>query len=276
MKDDTARREAPVRAARQEQLATALAVVQDRIAVACVDSGRSEAEQPALIVVTKFHPAADVAALAALGIQDLGENREHEAAGKYTEVSELLGEASERLRWHFIGQLQSNKAKSVVRYASALHSIDRASLVTALARALPERRPESAGLLNCFIQVDLDEELAGLSAQSAEGLAKTRGGAAPAQVPFLAEQIAQTTGLELAGLMAVAPLPEAGREPAYAATPEQAFARLAELSARLRQEHPGAVSISAGMSADLEAAVAHGATHLRVGSDVLGPRPAVR
>ncbi|MFJ4261817.1 YggS family pyridoxal phosphate-dependent enzyme [Paenarthrobacter nicotinovorans] len=234
--------------ARSAQLAERLTVVTHRIQAATAAAGRTEA--PRLIVVTKFHPADDVRRLSALGITDVGENRDQEAAAKAAELSGL------DLRWHFIGQLQSNKAKSVAKYASSVQSIDRLQVVDALAKAIA-REQEASGRtdLDCFIQVSLDDDAG-----------SHRGGAAPELVGNLAERIESAPGLRLSGLMAVAPL---------GADPEEAFARLAGISEALRRDHPGATGISAGMSQDLEAAVKFGATHLRIGSDILGSRPAV-
>ncbi|WP_346959059.1 YggS family pyridoxal phosphate-dependent enzyme [uncultured Arthrobacter sp.] len=234
---------------RLAQLRERLDVVRQRIDDAVAAAGRQST--PELIVVTKFHPAEDVARLAALGVTDVGENRDQEASGKAAALQEL------DLRWHFIGQLQSNKAKSVVKYAHAVHSVDRPQLVAALAKALrAEQERTGRGDLDCFIQVSLDDDADG-----------HRGGALPADVPELAAQLAAAAGLRLAGVMAVAPL---------GAAPEAAFQKLAEISARLRADHPQATGISAGMSQDLEAAIRFGATHLRIGSDILGPRPALR
>jgi pyridoxal phosphate enzyme (YggS family) len=224
---------------------------------------------PELIVVTKFFPAADVAALATLGVTDVGENRDQEASQKAAELADTA--AGESLRWHFIGQLQKNKAKSVVRYAHAVHSVDRASLVGALARAMTaeQERRSAAGQpprpeLLCLIQVDLDERP---ELPEAGETAGPRGGAKPEQIEELARAVDAANGLRLGGLMAVAPL---------GADPVPAFARLMDYSAGLCGIFPEASMVSAGMSQDLEAAIAAGATHLRVGSDVLGPRPALR
>lgn len=234
--------------ARSAELAERLDAVSHRIKAATVAAARSDT--PRLIVVTKFHPADDVRRLAALGIADVGENRDQEAAAKAAGLTEL------DIRWHFIGQLQSNKAKSVAKYASSVQSIDRPQLVDALAKAVA-REQDATGRadLDCFIQVSLEND-AGTH----------RGGAAPAMVGDLAARIESAAGLRLCGLMAVAPL---------GADPEQAFANLAGISAALRADHPSATAISAGMSQDLEAAVKFGATHLRIGSDILGSRPAV-
>jgi len=230
------------------QLQERLTAVRARISAATLAAGRSV--EPELIVVTKFHPAADVARLAALGIRDVGENRDQEASAKAAGLTEL------GLRWHFIGQLQSKKAKSVVKYAHSVQSVDRLQLVEALAKAMLRAQEESGRAeLECFIQVSLDDDAG-----------EHRGGTAPAAVGQLADSIASAAGLRLAGVMAVAPL---------GARPEDAFEKLAGISAALREAHPGATAVSAGMSQDLEAAVRFGATHLRIGSDILGSRPPV-
>ncbi|MFE4197290.1 YggS family pyridoxal phosphate-dependent enzyme [Paenarthrobacter sp. NPDC056912] len=234
--------------ARTDELAGRLGVVQRRIEAATLAAGRSDA--PRLIVVTKFHPAADVRRLVALGIGDVGENRDQEAASKTAELTDL------DVRWHFIGQLQSNKAKSVAKYAASVQSIDRPQVVDALAKAIAREQDTSGRSdLECFIQVSLDDD-AGAH----------RGGALPSEVEALAARIESAAGLQLAGLMAVAPL---------GADPETAFDKLAGISRDLRAIHPAASAVSAGMSQDLEAAVKFGATHLRIGSDILGSRPAL-
>ena len=240
---------------RAADLSRRLEAVRTRISEAAAASGRTE---PGLVVVTKYFPASDAAILADLGVRDVGENKAQEAEAK---ASQLAGTP---LRWHFIGQLQTNKAKSVVKYASAVHSVDRQSLVAALAKAMAaeNRRRTDAGQpargpLDCYLQLDLRRE---------ESPQPGRGGARPGEMLDLAAAVASQPDLRLAGLMAVAPL---GEDPAIA------FAWLQELSAVLTARYPGASGISAGMSQDLEAAVARGATHLRIGSDVLGPRPAV-
>lgn len=236
--------------ARTVQLRDRLAAVRQRIDGAAAAAGRP-GDPPQLIVVTKFHPADDVRRLSALGITDVGENRDQEAADKAAQLTDL------DVRWHFIGQLQSNKAKSVVRYAHAVHSVDRLQLAAALAKAMAAERGRTGRTpLECFIQVSLDDDADG-----------HRGGALPADVPGLAEMLAGSADLRLAGVMAVAPL---------RAEPAAAFDRLAAVSARLTALHPEATGISAGMSQDLEAAIRSGATHLRIGSDILGPRPALR
>ncbi|UPO77956.1 YggS family pyridoxal phosphate-dependent enzyme [Arthrobacter sp. Helios] len=241
---------------RAADLQARLTSVRRRISDAAAAAGR---EEPRLIVVTKYFPASDAALLAGMGVRDVGENKAQEAESK---AAELPGSG---LNWHFIGQLQTNKAKSVVKYARAVHSVDRPGLITALAKAMAAedaRRREAGGEgrepLECYLQMDLrtqPDEAAG------------RGGARPQNMLELAAAVEREPALRLKGLMAVAPL---GEDPAAA------FGRLQELSRELTARHPAAAGISAGMSQDLESAVACGATHLRIGSDILGPRPAVR
>lgn len=248
------------RTARTAELAERLSAVRARIRAAAPPG-----PPPTLIVVTKYFPASDVELLAGLGVTDVGENKDQEAAAKAAEAAPL------GLSWHFIGQLQSNKAKSVVRYAQAVHSVDRTSLVKALTKAMgaEQQRRAGAGLppradLDCFLQVDLRDHGSAAGAASA---GPARGGALPDELPALAAAAAAAPGLRLAGLMAVAPL---------GGDPREAFARLRALSAQLQEAHPAATGMSAGMSGDLEAALEYGATHLRIGSDILGPRPPVR
>jgi pyridoxal phosphate enzyme (YggS family) len=237
---------------RERELAANLRAVRDRVARACSDAGRSPAELT-LVAVTKTFPASDIALLAELGVSDIGENRDQEASAKVAQLSQEWGEpAQQRLRWHFIGALQTNKARSVARYAHLVHSVDRLRLVEALSAAAARRSVP----LRCLVQVDLDPEPK-----------PGRSGAPVANVPPIASAIAASSGLELSGLMAVAPLGD---------DPWRAFERLAAVAAALHREHPGATVVSAGMSDDLEAAIANGATHLRVGAALLGSRPHAR
>ncbi|MFE0473069.1 YggS family pyridoxal phosphate-dependent enzyme [Streptomyces sp. NPDC058947] len=233
---------------RKDELAANLAKVERRIADACAAAGRSR-EDVTLIVVTKTYPASDVRMLAELGVRHVAENRDQDAAPKAAACSDLP------LTWHFVGQLQTNKVRSVVNYADFVQSVDRSRLVTALSK-----EAERAGReLGCLLQVALD---AGVSGRG------ERGGVAPEGVEELAGLVAGAPGLRLAGLMTVAPL--TGE---YAGREQAAFERLMDLSTDLRRSHPAATMVSAGMSADLEQAVAAGATHVRVGSAVLGVRP---
>ena len=221
-----------------------LRAVRARIAAAARAVGR-DPDSVALLAVSKTWPADDVRALAALGQQDFGENRAQELMGKAAEL------AGVDLRWHFIGQLQRNKAAAVARLGAVVHSVDREALVGVLGRV----GEETGDPVEVYVQVDLG---------GPEGELAARGGARPDDVPALAEAVARRSGVRLLGLMAVAPR---GEEPAAA------FARLADLSARLRADHPDAVGISAGMSGDLEAAVAAGSTLVRVGTAIFGDRP---
>ncbi|WP_435151807.1 YggS family pyridoxal phosphate-dependent enzyme [Micromonospora aurantiaca (nom. illeg.)] len=241
-----------VRPERRAELAAGLARVRARIADACAAAGRRR-DEVTLVAVTKTYPAADVVALAGLGVTDVGENRDQEAAPK----AEAVAAAGAAPRWHFIGQLQRNKARSVVRYADVVQSVDSVRLAAALDAAAGAVRDRP---LDVLVQVSIDGDPA-------------RGGALPGAadpqrgLDPVAAAVAGADGLRLAGLMAVAPL---GWEP------DRAFARLAELAEALRADHPGATVLSAGMSGDLESAVGHGATHVRVGSALLGMRPALR
>ena len=231
---------------RRDEVEAGLGRVRERISAACADAGRDEAEVH-LIVVTKTFPPQDVRILAGLGVTDVGENRHQEAAGKHAQCSDL------DLTWHFVGALQTNKAAAVAEYADVVHSVDRPRLVRALGKATED----SGRALRCLLQVSLD-------GGDNRGRTGRRSGAAPEQVLRLADEVARHPRLELAGVMAVAPL---GQDPA------PAFARLADVAASLRAEHPAATMVSAGMSADLEVAIRAGATHVRVGSAVLGERP---
>lgn len=226
---------------RLDELAANLADVRGRVDAACRDAGRDPTDVT-LVVVTKTWPADDVRRLALLGVTDVGENRDQEAGPKQALAHDLP------IRWHFIGQLQRNKAKSVARYADVVESVDRPGLVAALAAARDPERP-----MDVLLQVSLDGST-------------DRGGSLPEDIPELAELVEQAPSLRLAGLMAVAPLGE---------DPDRAFARLAMISADLLGHHPEARVLSAGMSGDLEAAIRHGATQVRVGSAVLGHRPRV-
>ncbi len=219
-------------------LADRLREVDDRIADAARAAGRDPAELTR-IVVTKFHPASLVRELFELGVRDIGENRHQEAAAKAGELADI------GISWHFVGQLQSNKARAVRRYAAAVHSVDRASLIRALATGEPDD-----GVLDCFVELNLTDD-------------PGRGGVPPAAVESLAEQVAAAPGLRLRGVMAVAPLD---------AEPRAAFARVRTVSERIQSLVPGATDISAGMSDDFAEAIAEGATHLRIGTAITGKR----
>jgi pyridoxal phosphate enzyme (YggS family) len=233
---------------RLAELATNLGEVRERIATAARSVGR-RAEDVTLVAVSKTWPAHDVRLLHGLGDRAFGENRDQEAQPKARAVADLP------VQWHFIGQLQTNKARSVATYADVVESVDRAKLVTAL-----QRGAEAADrVLTCLIQVDLDPD--------AGSGTKPRGGALPGEIAELAEAISGSDRLRLGGLMAVAPLD---------VDPDEAFSHLAALAEQVRATHPKATILSAGMTADLEAGIRAGATHVRVGSAVFGRRPPVR
>jgi hypothetical protein len=232
---------------RPAELAARLTAARSRIAAACAAAGRDPAEIT-LIAVTKTYPASDVLALAGLGLTDFGENRDQEAEPKAAAVSA----AGQPVTWHFIGQLQTNKANSVARYADFVHSVDRIRLVRALGTAARAADRE----LTCLVQVSLDAPAAGRAEQA-------RGGVPPAMLTEVAAAIEAEEGLTLGGLMAVAPL---------GADPGTAFAPLRGLSDTIRSVNASATLVSAGMSGDLEAAIECGATHLRIGTALLGDR----
>ncbi|RZQ63216.1 YggS family pyridoxal phosphate-dependent enzyme [Amycolatopsis suaedae] len=234
---------------RREELRAALAEVRARVDAACVAAGRAPAEVR-LLAVTKTFPASDAALLTDLGMTDLAENRDQEASAKHAELAGLRPDSG--VRWHMVGRLQRNKARSVVRWADEVQSVDSVRLADALARATRTAvdAGERVGPLDVLVQVSLDADPA-------------RGGCPLTQLGELADHIARSGDLRLRGLMAVAPLD---------AEPGAAFQRLAEASENLRKDHPGAVELSAGMSGDLEQAIAHGSTCVRVGTALLGRR----
>ncbi len=247
--------------ARVHALRDSLEQVEARIERACAASGRAR-DSVTLIVVTKFFPARDVMALIHLGVSDIGESRDQEARIKVEHVRTQVN-ADAMPSVHIVGQVQTKKARSIVRYADAVHSVDRSRLVTALDRATGSAiaEGERGGPLDVTLQVDLDD-----------GDEERRGGVRPGEAASLAEDIVAAEFLRLRGVMAIAPAGAANEPEALT----EAFAELARCHARIRSSHPGAQWLSAGMSGDLEEAVAVGATHLRVGSAILGSRPPQR
>jgi pyridoxal phosphate enzyme (YggS family) len=230
---------------RRAELVTALGAVRARLVAACNAANR-DPRTVTLVAVTKTYPASDVAILARIGVTDVGESRDQEAAAKVVETAALLTDVAPP-RWHFVGRLQSRKCRSVASYAAAVHSVDRVSLAGKLADgAAAAGRPG----LDVFIQVSLDGD-------------PDRGGVVVEGVAEVAAAVAARPELRLRGVMAVPPL---------GADPDLEFARLAEVSLAVRREHPDADAISAGMSDDLEVAVKHGSTHVRVGTALLGRR----
>lgn len=233
--------------ARRAEISHALGTVRRRIDEACAAAGRSPLDV-ALLVVTKTFPASDVHLLAELGCGAVAESRDQEAKAKHAEVAA----AGISLRWHMIGQVQRKKARSIVGWADVVESVDRIPLAEALSVAATAQGHD----LEVLIQVSLDA-----------GHTEGRGGCAPADVPELARSILSLPGLRLGGVMAVAPHP---------GDPDEAFARLAEVHRTVLVAAPDATTMSAGMSDDLEAAVRHGATQVRIGGAILGKRPAIR
>ncbi|WP_334152016.1 YggS family pyridoxal phosphate-dependent enzyme [Microbacterium sp.] len=220
-------------------LRTRLSAIDARIADAARLAGRDPAEITR-IVVTKFHPASLVRELHELGVAEVGENRQQELSAKQAELAVL------DLRWHFIGQAQTNKASAIRRSANVVHSIDRPRIADALDRAA-----EDDTRLDVLVQINLTDDLG-------------RGGVAPADAVGLAEHVLTLPTLRLRGVMAVAPLDE---------EPASAFARLRDVADGIRTVDSDATWISAGMTGDFVEAIAAGATHLRIGSAITGPRP---
>ncbi|SNQ45655.1 conserved hypothetical protein [Frankia canadensis] len=265
-------------AARRAGLTGRLERVRERIDAAARAAGRDPARLT-LIAVSKTYPAEDVVMLHTLGLRDFAENREQEAGPKVNLVTRGLAAgpagpvgpvaggsgpfgAADGPRWHFVGQLQRNKARSVLRWADWVQSVDRPGLVGVLSRLAVER-----GLpLSVCLQVSLGIRSATDGSDTAGVAGSGRGGIDPGGLPDLADLVAEAPGLELRGVMAVAPRGEPARS---------AFELLRKVSNRLVADHPEATVISAGMSGDLEAAIAEGATHLRIGTALFGERPGV-
>ena len=225
---------------RRDELAERLSELEERLVQACAAAGRPRTAVR-LVAVTKTWPVSDVMLLRDLGVRDVGENRDAEAAGKAAQVPDLC--------WHFVGSVQSNKARSVASYADVVHSVDRVRLVSALA----DGARRAGRSVEVFVQVSLDSD-------------PNRAGVPPEGVPAVADAVATAQGLVLGGVMAVAPQDQ---------DPARAFALLATVAGALQRDHPQARAVSAGMSGDLEPAVLAGATLVRVGTALLGPRPAL-
>jgi PLP dependent protein len=245
---------------RSAELVSALAAVRGRLTDAAAGVGR-DPQSVTLIAVTKTFPASDLSILMSLGVRDLGESRDQEARAKLREYRMMHRDEEfnpeHKPRVHFVGRLQTNKCRSVAGYAYCVHTVDRPQVAAALADGVQHATREGLAItevrgqrLPVFLQVSLDGD-------------PKRGGTPIDGVAALADTIAGTAELALLGVMAVPPL---------GADPDDAFARLGEVSRRLCDSHPGAGAISAGMSDDFEAAVRNGATHVRIGSALLGRR----
>ncbi|PAY24335.1 YggS family pyridoxal phosphate-dependent enzyme [Dietzia natronolimnaea] len=238
---------------RTEELAARLAETRERLDAALAAAGRQDGVD--LVVVTKFHPVGDVARLARLGVRDLGENRVQEAAAKVADLSATEPDLARAVRWNMIGHIQSNKAAAVAGWADRVHSVDSVKVASGLdkGRGRAAADGDHPGVLPVLLQLSLDGDT-------------SRGGVARDDLPALADHVAGLDHLRLAGLMVVPPL---------SGPPAAHFAEAARVAEELRRDHPGAREFSAGMSGDLESAIAAGSTCVRVGTAILGPRPVV-
>ena len=241
---------------RVAELTTSLAAIRARLSRAAEAAGRA-VDEITLLPVTKFFPAADVAILWRLGCGAFGESREQEAAAKIMEFDRLVGAPAESgsARWHMIGRIQSNKAKNLARWADTVHSVYTDKVVSTLDSATAAAMTDGrTSVMRVFVQISLDGD-------------PERGGVDindPREVDRICAQVAQSRSLELVGLMSIPPL---------GADPDSAFATLAAEHRRVLRDHPAATGLSAGMSEDLEAAVRHGSTCVRVGTALMGQRP---
>ena len=238
---------------RERELADALAAVQARLTAAAEAAGRNS-DEIELLPITKFFPASDVTILHHLGCEAFGESREQEAANKAVEVANSVGGAP--IRWHMVGRIQRNKARSIAGWAYAAHSVDSVRVINALSRASVQALADGdrAAPLRVYIQISLDGDT-------------ERGGVdidEPASVDEVCAAAAAAEGLEFVGLMAIPPL---------GSDADEAFGRLQAELARVQRTYPQRLELSAGMSGDLEAAVQHGSTCVRVGTALLGQRP---
>jgi pyridoxal phosphate enzyme (YggS family) len=230
---------------RKAEISVRLATIKERVAFALKSAGRQEGTVT-LICVTKTYPVSDIAILQELGMNNFAENRESEGAQK---SHELLANPLFRSRWHYQGKIQSNKIKSLASWADAIHSVDEARHVPLIARAVPQD-----GVIEVFLQVSLDAQ-------------PGRGGSQALNLPYLADAVLAEKSLRLMGLMAVGPLDEDAAS---------AFSRLAQIHSDFKEKYPMAPFLSAGMSSDFEVAITHGATHVRIGSSILGSRTSQR
>jgi pyridoxal phosphate enzyme (YggS family) len=240
---------------RETELADALAMLRLRLATAAEKAGR-KIEEIELLPITKFFPVSDIAILFELGCRSFGEAREQEAGGKVAQLPELTGDGAPGVQWHMVGQIQRNKAKAIAGWAHTAHSVSTAKVVTALGRAAVQALDDGTRTapLHIYIQLSLDGD-------------PERGGVDvndPAAVDTICAQVADAPGLELVGVMGVPPL---------GVDPDGAFARFAQEHRRVMGNHPQATGLSAGMSGDLELAVKHGSTCVRVGTALMGARP---
>jgi pyridoxal phosphate enzyme (YggS family) len=244
---------AAVATTRELELAEALSAVRARVARAAQAAGRT-ADEIELLPITKFFPASDVLILSQLGCRSFGESREQEATNKVAQLREMAGTTP--VRWHMVGRIQRNKARSIAGWAYAAHSVDSRKVLGALDRAageaLADRRRSAPLRVYIQLSIDGDEQRGGVYVER------------PDQVDEMCAAAEAAEALEFAGLMAIAPL---------GADPDRAFARLETEYQRVQTRHHQRLELSAGMSGDLEAAIKHGSTCVRVGTALLGQRP---
>ena len=222
---------------RVDEISANLEKVNEQIKLAAASANRLS-EDITLVVVTKTFPVSDIEILYSLGIRDFGENRDQEASAK-------IGLLPKDVRWHFQGQIQSNKLKSITSWASYIHSVDQLKYAQMISDySAGNKKP-------IFMQVSLDKP------------PQSRSGVNPSELLELAGAISALPGIRLQGLMAVAPV----NSPA-----EQAFAELEDIRSDFLSTFPDAKSLSIGMSGDYQIAIKYGATHIRIGSSILGIR----
>ena len=222
------------------ELTNNLTEVNQRINIAAKKVSRS-VDEITLITVTKTFPTSDIEILYQIGLRDFGENRDQEASKKVTNLPKDI-------RWHFQGQIQSNKLKSITSWASCIHSVDQLRYAQLISQLIGDAK------MPIFIQVSLDKT------------SRNRAGVEPDELIKMATQVSELPGISLQGLMAVAPLDMAA---------ELAFTKLAKIREVFLTSFPTAKSLSIGMSGDYETAIEYGATHIRIGSSILGNRASI-
>ena len=243
----------PAATTRERELTETMTAGRARLAAAATAAGRDTGEIQ-LLPITEFFPASDVTILAQLGCAEFGESREQEASNKAVEISKIIGDKP--IRWHMVGQIQRNKARSIAEWAYAAHSVDSRRVIDALDRAAQRALVEGrrAKPLRVYLQVSLDgdQQRGGIDVEEADAIDQ------------LSAAVHDAEGLVFVGLMAIPPL---------GADPDPAFARLRSELMRIQSGYDQQLELSAGMSSDLEAAVRHGSNCVRVGTALLGQRP---
>jgi pyridoxal phosphate enzyme (YggS family) len=239
--------------ARRIEISQNLAAAEREINLAVEKSNRDRSEIT-LIAVTKNFPVSDVVHLYDLGLRNFGENRDQEARAKveefkkYVADSESSEDLANQVKWHFQGQLQRNKLRSIATWADFIHSLDQERYLLPLQQLSIELKKPISLLLQLSLDLPIRPD---------------RGGVPPEELIELGTKVKEHSGLILQGLMAVAPLDVA---------PDLAFGALQTISGTFLKAFPDATWVSAGMSGDFAAAIAAGATHIRIGSSILGSR----